>query len=134
MRQQKTYTDLFNLTRSTSRMCWNSSGYLEAVPANQPCFEWDPATGGALGQYVYSGDATNLLPNSEDDTDWFIPAGGAITLHAAVGPDGQNNMMKVEDNDTGGTPNNNFQISGIANDNEYYVASAFLRKGVGGGR
>lgn len=60
----KSFSDVFSLTRASARWIWNAQGQLVGVQAGQPCFEYDPVTGEALGLYLNGSAVTNVFTNS----------------------------------------------------------------------
>lgn len=86
--QPSTFAELHSLSRADPRMCWNAQGQLEEVPANQPCFEYDPVTGEALGLYLNGSAVTNLFTNSNfpNGTSDAPVSGGTLTTDTFPAP------------------------------------------------
>lgn len=84
----KSFTEVFSLSRTTPRWIWNAQGQLEEVPANQPCFEYDPVSGESLGLYLNGSAVTNLFTNSNfpNGTSDAPVSGGTLTTDTFTAP------------------------------------------------
>lgn len=81
--ETKSFGEIFNLTRPTSKWVFNQQGQLVEVPAGQPAFSYDPVTGESKGILIEE-TRTNLLRWSEDLTRaaWDV-SGSANTASTA---------------------------------------------------
>ena len=82
-----TYSDLFTFTSGSPKNVWNAQGQLITVPAGSPAFDYDPATGIALGQRIESAITNEFtyseFPNGVSDA---IAHGGNLSGAANIGP------------------------------------------------
>lgn len=75
-------------TRSSTATRFNSAGLLETVAANQPRYDYDPATLQLRGLLIEEQRTNLLLRSAEFDNASWTKDAGSITASAAVAPDG----------------------------------------------
>lgn len=100
---QKQFGELITFTRSSAAGRFNASGVFEMVPANQPRFDYDPATKVLRGMLIEEA-RTNLILQSSDfsHSSWGKNTSNiSITPNAAISPDGGLNASTVNDTGTG---------------------------------
>ena len=66
--RKQLYSDIISFSRPSPVTVWNRQGQLITVPAGEPAYQYDPATGEALGQLIQT-NATNLAVPSGTDKD-----------------------------------------------------------------
>lgn len=67
----QTFPQTHTLTRSTSRYVWDASGQLTAIAVDNPCYEYDPATGAAKGLFLNPESVTNLFLGAMDSSNIY---------------------------------------------------------------
>lgn len=93
---QKQFGDLITFTRSSAGGRFNERGIYEMVPANQPRFNYDPATLQPLG-ILTEESRTNLITSSNEigAAGWATNASSVIDKGVIASPDGLKNGARL---------------------------------------
>lgn len=93
---QKQFGDLITFTRSSAGGRFNERGIYEMVPANQPRFNYDPATLQPLG-ILSEESRTNLITSSNEigAVGWATSASSKIDKGVISSPDGLTNGARL---------------------------------------
>ena len=112
----------FDFTRNSSATRVGSNGLIQDVASNLPRIDY---TGG-VGSWKFEPQRTNLLPYSEDFTNWSV-TNATLTENATISPDGTLNATKITDNATSGNHRVITPTTTPTSGNATY--SIFLKKG-----
>lgn len=116
----QTFAQSHTLTRSTPRYVWDDSGQFVSIAANQPCYEYAPATGEAKGLFLNPESVTNICVPS------YVSGGAGVTITPCISIFGAANAAyKVES-----VTNNVSQFNpALTSSGMRYVCGAILEQG-----
>lgn len=95
-------TDIFTVTRATTKMGIGSNGLLQSFAINTPAIVYDPVTLSRRG-LLYERAATNLAIQSNNFTTSWVASATTAVPASAISPDGSNNAWALTDDGTNAT-------------------------------
>jgi len=122
--RSKTLDPRITFSRTTTGTYVDESGFIRDAAADEPRFDHDPVTGECLGLLIEE-QRENLVPYSEDFSQWTLPSSITITSNNIVSPDGTQNADLVSTTTNESGP----YVSITASQNTTYTLSVFLKYG-----
>ena len=110
----------FDVVRATEATRVNEDGLIETMGANVPRLDY---SGGGCPVLLTEGQSTNLIPYSEDFTQWSA-INASVNSNQAISPDGTLNADKLIPSNTSGNIFMNHQVTFNASD---YTLSFFIK-------
>lgn len=100
--EETAFSSLFDFTRQTTSLAFNTKGNLYSVAVDEPAYDHDPVTGKALGVRLDK-QKTNLIENGEDFTvGTWVKAGVTANAAATTFFDGFLNASELVENSSPG--------------------------------
>lgn len=97
--QKKSFNDIITFTRSTTGGRFNALGVYEMIPANQPRFNYNPATRQPLGILIEESRTNQIIfSSSMSGGSWVVSR--VTRSEGANGPDGLPSVKIVEEKDS----------------------------------
>lgn len=93
--EAKRFTDLITFTRSTAGGRFNAAGAFEMVPANQPRFDYDPATKLARGILIEEARSNLFQQSAALENVYWNRVNTNITVSATPAPDPTSFMRTI---------------------------------------
>lgn len=124
------YSAILSHARSSVAWRFNAAGIFEQVPANQPRFDYDPATLQPRGLLIEE-SRTNLFLNSSQISAMSLNSGGTTTADTTIAPDGTLTADTI--NMTGSAFSGVYRNSVIASASSQPIWSIFLMPLTGNG-
>jgi hypothetical protein len=113
------YAD-FDFSRASSATRVNKDGLIETVGSNVPRIDYKDDSEGAL---LLEPERTNLIPYSEDFSQWSLAGGSSISSNQSISPDGTLNADNVSSGEV--------YVSGVGSSGNTYTFSCYYKGNAG---